>query len=146
WTPHDVNPAPVSSPPGYARGEPLIGVGDAAVMLFLELVLDRVRRGIAPLPECLYELLALFVGLQLQECRALFIGNDVGDFLFKPFLVGSGELFFQLLQIFLAFTVVVAFFLPRVLLIVGRSPILALILILSVGTRANRQQECPAHQ
>ena len=142
--PHDVNPAAIRSPPGNARGEPLIGVGDAAVVLFLEFVFDGVRGGIAPLPECLDELLALFVGLQLQERRALFVGNDVGDFLFQPFLVGSGELFFELPQVFLALVVVL--FLSGVLLLVGGSVLLIFILVLSMGTRAEGQQQCSAHQ
>ena len=43
----------------------LIRVGDAAIMLFLELVFFRVRRGVAAQPELLDELLALFIGLEL---------------------------------------------------------------------------------
>ena len=94
--PHDVNAAAIRPPSGNAGREPLVGVGDPAVVLFLEFVFDRVRSGIAPLPERFDKLLALFVGLQLQEGRALFIGDDVGNFLFQPLLIGSGEFFFEL--------------------------------------------------
>src|SRR5215472_18169636 len=65
--PHDVDPAAVRSPSGYAGGEPFVGIGNSAVVLFLELVLDGIRGRIAPLPKRLDELLALFVGLQLKE-------------------------------------------------------------------------------
>ena len=60
----DVDAAAVGLPAGNAGGVMLVGVGDAAVVLFLELVLDGVRRGIAAQPELLDELLALFVGVQ----------------------------------------------------------------------------------
>jgi hypothetical protein len=62
----------------------LVGVGDAPVVLFLELVLDGIRRGIAAQPELLDELLALFVGLQALESGALLVGDDVGDVLVQP--------------------------------------------------------------
>ena len=142
--PHDVHPPAIRPPPGNARGEALIGVGDPAVVLFLEFVFDGVRRGIAPLPERLDELLALFIGLQLQERRALFIGNDVRDFLFQPFLIRGGEFFFELPQVFLALVVVL--FLSGVLLFVGGSVVLIFVLVLSMGTRAERQQKCSAQQ
>ncbi len=115
WTPHDVNPAAIRPPPWNARGEAFIGVGDPAVVLFLEFVFHGVRRRIASLPECLNELLALFIGLQLQECRALFAGNDVRDFFIQPLLVGSGKFFLKLSQVFLA--LIVGLFLSRVLLV-----------------------------
>jgi len=47
----------------------------------------------------------------LQERGALFIADNVGNFLFQPFLVRGGELFFELPQVFLAFAVVIGLFL-----------------------------------
>ena len=63
----DVDAAAIRLPSGNAGGETLVGVGDAAVVLFLELVFLGVGRGIAPQPELLDELLALFVGAQALE-------------------------------------------------------------------------------
>ena len=103
-------------------------------MLFLEFVFDRVRSGIAALPKSLDELLALFIGLQLQKRGAFFIGNDVGNFFFQPLLVRSGKFFFKLPQVLLA--LVVSLFLSCVLLLVGGSVLLILILVLSMGARA----------
>ena len=42
----------------------IVGVSDAAVMLFLVFVLFGIRSGIAPQPELLDELLPLLVSLQ----------------------------------------------------------------------------------
>jgi hypothetical protein len=66
----------------------LVGVSDAFVILFLELVFVGVRVRVAPPPESLYELLALFIRFQLFEGFPLFIRDDVGDILFQPFFVG----------------------------------------------------------
>ncbi len=57
----DVDVAAVGLPAGLAGGKVLVGVGDAPVMLFAELVLRRVGIGIAPQPELLDEGVALFV-------------------------------------------------------------------------------------
>ena len=89
-TVRDVDAAAVGLPSGNARGELLVGVGDTAVVLFLVFVLDGVRRGIAPQPELLDELLALFVGLQPLESLALFIGDDVDR---RPRSATSGKEF-----------------------------------------------------
>ena len=97
--PDDVNAAAIGPPAGNSRGEPLVGVGDSAVVLFLEFVFDRVRSGITALPERLDELLALFVGLQLQERGSLFIADDVRDFFFQPFLVRGGKFLFEFPQV-----------------------------------------------
>ena len=43
----------------------LVGIGDAAVVLFFEFVLFGIGRGVAAQPELLDELLALFVGSEL---------------------------------------------------------------------------------
>src|ERR1043165_8423429 len=87
-TVRNVHAAAVGLPTGDARREILIGVGDAAVVLFLELVFHRVRGGVAAQPEVLDELLALFIGLQPLEGGALFIGDDVRDVLVEPLAVG----------------------------------------------------------
>ena len=55
----------------------LIGVSDPAIVFFFERVLRRIRIRVAPQPELLDELFALFVGLQSQERTALFRRNDV---------------------------------------------------------------------
>ena len=88
---HDVDAAAVGSPAWHTRRKMLVGVGDAAIVLFLYGVVDRIGVGIAPLPELLDKLLALFVGLQLQEGFALRIGDDVGDVFVQPLLVRRGE-------------------------------------------------------
>jgi len=59
----------------------LVGVSDAAVVLFLKLVLDRIRRGIAAQPELLDELLALLVGLKPVERLYLLGADDVRNVL-----------------------------------------------------------------
>ena len=92
----DVDAAAVGLPAGNARGEALVGVGDAAVVLFLELVLGGVRRGVAAQPELLDELLALFVRLQALEGVPLLVGDDVGDVLVQPLAVGRLELLAEL--------------------------------------------------
>jgi hypothetical protein len=74
----------------------LVGVGDAAVMLFFELVLFGVGRGIAPQPELLDELIPLFVGTQTLKRSALFISDDVDDVLVEPVFVGGFQLFAKL--------------------------------------------------
>ena len=57
-------------------------------MLFLVFVLDGIRRGVAPQPELLDELLTLFVGLQHLESVSLFVGDDVLDVFGEPLTVG----------------------------------------------------------
>ena len=59
----DVDAAAIGLPAGDAGSVMLVGVSDAAVVLFLELVLYGVGSGIAAQPELLDELLALFVGV-----------------------------------------------------------------------------------
>ena len=85
----------------------LVGVSDPAVVLFLEGVFRRIRIGIAPLPEGLDELLALFVGREVQEGVALFGSDDVHHILIEPVLVLRLEFLLQfaialLLELFLA--------------------------------------------
>ena len=54
----DVDAAAIGLPSGDTGGVPLVGVGDAAVVLFLVLVLGGVGRRVAAQPELLDELLA----------------------------------------------------------------------------------------
>ena len=65
-------------------------------MLFAELVLFSVRCGVAAQPELLDKLLAFLVGLEARERLALFIGDDVNDFLVEPLLIGSLEFLTEL--------------------------------------------------
>ena len=64
-----------------------VSVGDAAVVLFFEFVLFGVREWVAPQPELLDELFALFVGVQPLESLILLIRNDVDDVFVQPFLI-----------------------------------------------------------
>ena len=73
----------------------LVGVGDAAVVLFLEFVLFGVGRGIAPQPELLDELLAFFVGIELLESLAFFVGDDVSHVFVEPLLPRRFQLFLE---------------------------------------------------
>src|ERR1035438_561416 len=80
----DVNAAAVRLPSGDLRREMFVGVGDAAVMFFLE-------RRAALNPELLDELLALLVGGESLERGALLVGDDVGHILGEPFPIGGGH-------------------------------------------------------
>ena len=51
-----------------------VGISDAAVVLFFKSVLGRIGVGIAPLPELLDELLALFVRVRDGETRCALRG------------------------------------------------------------------------
>src|SRR2546426_725446 len=103
-TPTSASPPafPVGLPTGNAGGEALVGVGDAAVVLFLEFVFNRVRGGIAAQPELLDELLALFIIGQAQKGAALFVGEDVTDFFVQPLFVLGIEFLQQALFALLA--------------------------------------------
>src|SRR5712691_10358368 len=111
-------------------------------MLFLELVLHRVRSGVAALPERLDELLPLLVRLQLQERGALFIADDVGNFFLQPLLVGGIELLLELFQVFRFVLRLIAFFLSVILLLVGGSTLLFIFL----GTQSKSQEQSSAQQ
>ena len=77
----------------------LVGIGDAAVMLFLEIVLRKVRIAAATEPELLDELLALFVGIELKEGISLAWRNDVDDIFVQPLLVLVVKLFEGLMRL-----------------------------------------------
>ncbi len=97
----DINASAIGLPTGNPRCEVIVSVLNAPVVLFLELVFDRVRSGIAPQPELFDELLALLVGLQAFESRALFIRDDVRYVFVQPFLVRGLQLLAELLLFFL---------------------------------------------
>jgi hypothetical protein len=78
--------AAVGLPARLAGGKMLVGVGDAPVVLFAELVLRRIGVGIAPQPELLNEGVALLVVAQVLEGLALFVGDDVGHILVSQVL------------------------------------------------------------
>src|SRR2546423_8367591 len=72
---HDIDAASVGLPSRNAGSVVLVGIGYTLVILLAVLVLVRVRVWIAPAPEKLYEVLALFVCGQLFEGGALLIRN-----------------------------------------------------------------------
>src|SRR6202162_1984111 len=93
---NDVDAAAVRLPSGDARSEVLVGISDAAVVLFLEFILDGVGSGVAAQPELLDELLALLVGAELEEGLPLFVGDDVQDVFLEPLLIRGVQLFEKL--------------------------------------------------
>src|SRR4029077_9313897 len=76
-TPYDVHVTPVRLPSWNSRSIVLIGISDAAVVLFLEIVVRQVGIAAAPQPKLFNELLALFVRLQLQKSGPLFRRDNV---------------------------------------------------------------------
>src|ERR1022692_1736762 len=92
---NDVNASAIRLPAGDSRSVMVVGVSDAPVVLFLELVLFGVRSGVAPQPELLDELFALFVRGEAMEGGLLLIGDDVDDVFVQPFLVWGFQLFAQ---------------------------------------------------
>ena len=91
----DIHLAAVGFPARDSGGEVLVGVLDAPIVLFLELVLFGVRSGIAALPEGFDELVALFVVGELLERLALFVRDNVDDVFVEPFLVGLAQFLLQ---------------------------------------------------
>ena len=83
----DVDVPAVGLPARLAGGKVLVGIGDAAVVLFAEFVFRRVGIGIAAQPELLDEGFALLVVAQVLERLPLLVGDDVGDVLVEPRLV-----------------------------------------------------------
>src|SRR6185437_11732863 len=82
----DVNHPAVCLPTWNARCVMVVCIRNAAIMLFLVLVLFRIRRGIAPQPELLYELLPLFIRFQTLEGLLFFVRDDVDNVLVQPLL------------------------------------------------------------
>ncbi len=92
---HDVDAPAVRLPARESRGIVLIGILDAAVVLFLVLIFRGVGRGIAPLPELFDEYVPFRVVAQLLERGLLFISNDPGLDFIQPLLVNSVQSFFD---------------------------------------------------
>ena len=67
--------AAVGLPAGLAGGKVLVGVGDAAVVLFAEFVVRRVGIGVAAQPELLDEGVALFV--VAEDLKALVSSSEM---------------------------------------------------------------------
>src|SRR5690348_13274232 len=107
---HDVDAAAICPPSRDTRGEMLVGISDAAVVLLLNRIIDRVWVRTAPLPKLLDEVFTLLVCLQLQKSSALRIGNDVDDVFVEPLFV-RGRQFLQNLLL-------IDFFLSIILLLV----------------------------
>ena len=69
----------------------LVGVGNAAIVLFFKIVIRKVGIAAAPKPELFDELLALFIGIELKESVPFFWRNDVDHILIQPLLVLAVE-------------------------------------------------------
>ena len=93
---YNIDAAAIGLPSRDTRREMLVGVGDAAVMLFLEFVFFGVRSGIAAQPELLDELLALLVGAQRFERLRSSSRDDVDHVLIQPLLLGRFQFFPEL--------------------------------------------------
>ena len=65
----------------------------------MELVLGGPRCGVAPRPECLDELIALFVVGELLACLALLVRDDPANVLVQPLLVGLAQFLTQRLGV-----------------------------------------------
>src|SRR5581483_3753932 len=92
--------AAVGLPAGDAGRKVLVRVGDAAVVLFLEFVLDGVGGGIAGLPESFDKLVALLIVRELLECDFLLIADDVGDVFIQPLLIRFAQLTTERFRVF----------------------------------------------
>src|SRR5258706_12777125 len=86
--PHDVHAASIGLPAGDSRSEMFVGVRYAPIMLFLEIVVRKIGIATATKPKLFDELLALFIGIKLQESLPLFGRDNVDDVLVEPLLVG----------------------------------------------------------
>jgi hypothetical protein len=65
----------------------LIGICDAFIVLFAKFVLLGVGVRVAPPPELLDKVLALFIGCKSLEGLFFFVSDDVGDIVLKLFFV-----------------------------------------------------------
>ena len=77
----------------------LVSVGDALVILFLELVFFSVRIGIATAPEILDEAFALVVGGEFLKCFPFFVGDDVGNVFVEPVFVSLFQFGFDVARL-----------------------------------------------
>lgn len=76
----------------------LVSIGDPAIVLLLESVRGRSRRGIATFPELFDELVSLLIRSELQKGATLSVVNNVDHVFVEPFGIGrsSGSLCFDL--------------------------------------------------
>ena len=70
----------------------LVGIGDAQIMLFAELILRRIGIRIAAQPELLDELLALFFVGHVLEGLGFFVRDDPFHVLVQPLLIFGRKL------------------------------------------------------
>src|ERR1019366_7652369 len=89
---HNVSPAAVGLPTGNSGRVVLVGICYTPVVLFFELVLFCIWRGIAALPEGLDELVALFVVRELHEGGSFLVGDNPAHVLVQPLLVSLAQL------------------------------------------------------
>src|SRR5215204_3606341 len=87
-TEHDPNTATVAFPSRNTGAEVFVSVGDALVILFLELVFVSIGIRITTAPKFLDEAFALVVRGQFLECLPLFVRDDVSNVFVEPVLVG----------------------------------------------------------
>ena len=75
----DIGPPAVGLPawnPSCPVPIALIGISDAAVVLFLVLIFDCIRCRIPAQPELFYEMFALFIGLEPFESEPFAVGGS----------------------------------------------------------------------
>src|SRR5208337_94065 len=101
FTPDDVDAPAIRLPARDPGSEMLIGVGDAAIVLFLEIIVRQIGVAAAAQPELLDELLAFFACFQLEKRAALFRRNDVDDVLVQPRPIRTLQLLEGLLNLLL---------------------------------------------
>jgi len=82
--------AAVGLPAGLPRRKVFVGVGNAAIMLFAEFVVRRVRIGVAPQPELLDKGVALFIVRQVLDALPsssvmMYVTSWVSQVLYAPF-------------------------------------------------------------
>src|SRR5207245_5353198 len=83
----DVHVPAISLPPVNACCKMLVGIGDPAVVFFLEFVVFTVRIRITTLPEGLDKLFALFFVRELHKSLALIITDNPAHIFIQPLLV-----------------------------------------------------------
>jgi len=99
-TPDDVDMAAIGLPSRDTGGEVFVGVGDAAVVLFLKFVDGGVGIGIVVLPEDFNELFAFFVGAEAFE-SSNFVGREkVFPVFFQELTKVEAEFVFGFLDLF----------------------------------------------
>ncbi len=93
----DIHVTAIGLPSRLASSEMLVRIGDAAIVLFAELILRRVGIRIAAQPEVLNKGFPLFIVRQAFERLHLLIGDDPAHVLVEPLLIGAFQLLLQFL-------------------------------------------------